>query len=144
MKTYEEEKKELIDITLQYQLIGIELADFEIRSKKVIDKDTLEFKIAITHNISPDGTVKVDVNVNIIDKEELLCSLNSICTFKLGNYYEWLIINKLEEGVLPTQFVNLINGMTISTLRGILFVKLQGTFLETVFLPIIDISMLSH
>lgn len=142
MMTYEENIEEMDSFQLGYQLTGIELVDFEIRSKRKIENSIIGFQIAITHNIIQDGTVKVDAKVSIVEKEEILSSTNIICTYKLDNYQQWLDLNNFQSGTLPTEFANLINGITISSLRGVMFTKLQDTFLETVILPVIDLATL--
>jgi hypothetical protein len=141
MTTHEENTENINDIQLGYQLTNMELIDFEIRSKRTFEENSLGFQIAITHNISPDGTVKVDAKVNIIAKEDVLSSTNIVCTYRLENYQEWIVVNNFQSGELPTEFANLINGITISTLRGVMFMKLQDTFLEKVVLPVIDLNI---
>ena len=127
---------------LNFQLIDIELIDFEIHSKRDIENSDLNFQIDISHFINKDGTVKVDAKVSILDNAEVLSSINLVCTYEVENYPQLLESNKLLKVELPTKFTIQINEITISTLRGVMFSKLQNTFLESTILPIIDLSVL--
>ena len=133
-------ESEFNEVPLGYQLIGMELADFEIRSKREIKDCLINFKIEINHIISEDGKVQVNARISILHEVESLSSTNIICTFLIENYKEWLDLQGLTNGQLPTELANLINGITISSLRGVMFIKLQDTFLESIILPIVDMQ----
>lgn len=130
------------DNQVVFQLIDIELIDFEIHSKRDIENSNLNFQIDISHFISKEGTVKVDAKVSIIDSTEILSSINLACTYEIENYIQLLESDKLLRGKLPPKFAVQINEITISTLRGVMFSKLQNTFLKSIILPIIDLSVL--
>ena len=131
---------EFNELQLEYQLIGMELVDFEIRSKREIKNGLINFQAEINHRISQDGQVQVNAKISILHENESLTSTNIICTFLIGNYKEWLDLKGFENGILPTDFANLINGITISTLRGVMFIKLQDTFLESAILPVVNLQ----
>ena len=131
---------EFNDLQLEYQLIGMELVDFEIRSKREIQDGLINFQAEINHSISQDGQVQVNAKISILHESESLSSTNIVCTFLIANYKEWLDFKGFENGILPTDFANQINGITISTLRGVMFIKLQDTFLESIILPIVDMQ----
>ena len=133
-------ESEFNEVQIGYQLIGMELADFEIRSKREIKNGLINFKVEINHTISEDGQVQVNAKISILHDSESLSSTNIICTFLIENYKEWLDLQGLKNGILPTELANLINGTTISTLRGVMFIKLQDTFLESIILPIVDMQ----
>jgi hypothetical protein len=137
-----EQNEEHIELSLGCQMIGMEVLDFEIKPKQRIQKDKVGFGIELEHNIGQDGNVEVVIKVILNDGniENLLCSINISYQFFLSGYEEWLDINNQKSGVLPTDLVHIMNGIAISTLRGVMFMKLQGTFLEGVFLPIIDLA----
>lgn len=141
-----EQNEEHIESSLGCQMIGMEVVDFEIKPKQLIQKDKVGFGIELKHNISQDGNVGVDIKVIMNDGniENLLCSINVLYHFFLSGYTEWLDANNHESGVLPTDLVHIINGIAISTSRGVLFTKQQGTFLEGVCLPIIDLGSLQQ
>lgn len=141
METYQSNiASELNEVTLSYQLIRMELADFEIRSKRDIKDGLINFKVEINHTISADGKVQVNAKISILHNDESLSSTNIICTFLIQNYKEWLDLQGLTNGALPTGLANTINGITISTLRGAMFIKLQDTFLESIVLPVVDMQ----
>ncbi len=145
MATYQTNTASALDeVTLGYQLIGMELVDFEIRSKRAIEDSLINFKIEINHIISEDGKVHVNAKSSILYNDESLSSTNIVCTFLIENYKEWLDLQGLTNGVLPTGLANIINGITISTLRGVMFVKLQGTFLASIMLPVVDVQVFQH
>ena len=141
MATYEiNTESEFNEVQIGYQLIGMELADFEIRSKREIKDGLINFKVEINHAISEDGKVQVNARISILHEDEILSSTNIICTFMIENYKEWLDLQGFKNGILPTELANLINGITISSLRGVMFIKLQDTFLESIILPIVDMQ----
>ena len=141
METYQTNiASELNEVTLGYQLIGMELADFEIRSKRDIKDGLINFKVEINHTISQDGKVQVNAKISILHNDESLSSTNIICTFLVENYKEWLDLQGLTNGILPIELANIINGITISTLRGVMFIKLQDTFLESIILPVVNMQ----
>lgn len=143
MKTQEIISKETEEENqLMCQLIDIELVDFEIHSKRDIQNSNLNFQIDISHFINKDGTVKVDAKVSILDNAEVLSSINLVCAYEIEEYPQLLESNKLPKGKLPPKLAIQINQITISTLRGVMFSKLQNTFLKSTILPIIDLSVL--
>ncbi|MCU0469498.1 MAG: hypothetical protein MUF58_12940 [Arcicella sp.] len=139
-----EQNKAHIESSLGCQMIGMEIVDFEIKSKQNIQKDKLGFGIELKYNISQDGNIEVDIKVIMNDGniENLLCSVNILYHFFLSGYQEWLSINNHKSGELPIDLMHIMNGIAVSTSRGVLFTKQQGTFLEGVCLPIIDLASL--
>lgn len=137
-------ESEVTQPNLGCQMIGMEVVDFAIKSKQKIEKDKIGFGIELKHNISQDGNIEVDIKVIMNDGniENLLCSINVLYRFFLSGYPEWLDTNNHNSGMLPTDLVHIINGIAISTSRGVMFTKQQGTFLEGVCLPIIDLASL--
>jgi hypothetical protein len=137
-------ESDVIQPSLGCQMIGMEVVDFEIKSKQRIQKDKIGFGIELNHNISQDGNVEVDIKVIMNDGniENLLSSINISYHFFLLGYEEWLDCNNHKSGVLPTDLVHIMNGIAVSTSRGVMFTKQQGTFLEGVCLPIIDLASL--
>jgi hypothetical protein len=141
-----EQNEEHIESILGCQMIGMEVIDFEIKSKQRIQKDKIGFGIELKHNISQDGNIEVDIKVIMNDGniENLLCSINVLYHFFLSGYPEWLSINNHNSGILPMDLVHIMNGIAVSTSRGVMFTKQQGTFLEGICLPIIDLASLQQ
>lgn len=126
------------------QIVGMKVLDFELKSKRVINKENIGFGIELKHNISQDGNIDVDIKVSMNDGnvDNPLCSINIDYNFKLLGYKEWLDFNNHSSGTLPMDIVNIMNGIAVSTSRGVMFTKQQGTFLEGICIPIIDLASL--
>lgn len=131
-----------IESSLGCQMMGMKVVDFDIKPKQRIQKDKIGFGIELKHNISQDGNVEVDIKVIMNDGniENSLCSINILYHFFLSDYQEWLNANNHKSGTLPTDLIHIMNGIAVSTSRGVLFTKQKDTFLEGICLPIIDLS----
>jgi hypothetical protein len=127
---------------LSCQMLGMEIIDFEINPKQTFQKDKVGFGFELKYNVSHDGNVEVDIKVIMNDGniENLLCSINVLFRFFILGYQEWLEINNYKIGQFPIDLMHIMNGIAISTSRGVLFTKQQDTFLEGICLPIIDLA----
>lgn len=76
------------------------------------------------------------------EKEQLLFSIEIAVTFQIVNFNDYYD-EKKDVFKLPNNFVILFTSLTLSTLRGILFSKLQGTLFQNILLPIVVPSQLA-
>ncbi|NMB82255.1 MAG: hypothetical protein GYA14_10600 [Ignavibacteria bacterium] len=74
-------------------------------------------------------------------KNDKVCELVIRVTFHILNFEE--IAKKSDNSYLiPDPFMHHLIALTLATARGILFEKVQGTFLANLVLPIIDVTKL--
>ena len=68
--------------------------------------------------------------------EGVLGQLSTLCIFHVDNFEE---VVKIKDGVaqLPTEFINQLNNIAISTTRGVMFTMFRGSYLHRAILPIV-------
>lgn len=81
------------------------------------------------------------IKVNVMqDDQTVIATLTVICTFAIPNLSQY----KNNEGVvvIPSDFILLLNTVTIGTARGMMFSEFRGTFLHEAIVPVIVPSQL--
>ncbi len=141
--------KKIKEIDAQLQLTAIELLKGSI-NLPVAPELTLTdfiFNINLESRVDTEKNlvfIITDVEIRNADQTLSLGSLTSSCIFKIMNFNE--VITTDLEGVvnLPQHLVDILNSISISTTRGLMFSTFKGTFLHNAFLPIIDPKKLSQ
>lgn len=136
---------------ISYSLSAIQTNRFNFSSPKInipFDEVNVDYNITpiIKYNIK-DDLILVGVNVkakisgaeeNILDAEStFIYHAKDLKTFMepLEDTNTWKFLDAKHEGLLVA-----ILGISISTLRGILYEKLRGTILELKLIPIVNPS----
>jgi hypothetical protein len=124
-----------------FQLKSIELLDScIITPKRNPTPIKFTFEIGIEQKFSLENKlmfVLCEVAIfseNNGNKEELLGNLKSNCIFELENINP-VKNNKID---LSAELSTLLNSITISTTRGLMFSFFKGTFLHNAILPVVD------
>lgn len=132
---------------LKFKIKQIEIIEFALKDAgKVITKDTVfRFETKIKHIIDAEKKV-IDVipdfNIYCDGSNYEIANTQVAVSFLLENIKEYFDQNgKLE---LPLQFIQMLNSLSISTCRGIMFALFKGTHLHSVILPIINPSNLTE
>jgi len=128
---------------INFQLKGIEILDSYLLSPPKNKRGTKEyhFNLGLEHKIANEQKVifvLIKVEVFHEDKKTLLGSLRTSLNFVVDNFEE--IIQKKDKNskvIIPTEFIDILNSISISTLRGMMFCIFRGTFLHNAVLPII-------
>lgn len=137
-----EEKNDL----MSFQLRAIELHERSLaKPASGFTVTNFHFNIHIESNV--DDTQKIvlvltKVKIFADDQTTELGSLTSACIFSLGNFDEAVKRQPSDSFELPEELSEILNGVALSTTRGILFSEFKGTLLHHAFLPIIDIKLL--
>lgn len=132
------------DYSVELQLKGIEILSQSINLPQSNDFTVNGFTFDIGVEIKFEPTNKlifVFVNIIIFDNKEQQLILGSALVnniFLITNYNDIIQIDKNNKITLPTDVIMLLNSMSISTTRGVLFGIFKGTFLHNAILPIID------
>lgn len=143
-------KKEKNIKPVMFKIKGIQLLSFNIELKKefidkeVSDKKTFQnhiFDIQCTNNtILNEGLIIIETNVNVFLDESKKIRLGNILTaniFEVQNLKEYY--NKKEKRlILPEIFEATIIGLSISHTRAMFVSRAAGTFLEHVYIPILN------
>ena len=127
---------------ISFRLKNIELIQSNLSAVNVsITSETLfKFNINIEHLVNlNENAIAIKPIVEIFMGEQnnktILGGLSANLIFEFENLPNFVIDNEVK---LPTDIINSINSISISTVRGIMFSTFKGTYLHNAFLPVID------
>ena len=125
---------------------GIEMAAFEIKPRPK-DIQIEQFSIDLKITILPDPLKKMAIavtNIGVKDANNInkLASISVFFIYRIENFEE---VFPFENDIylIPDEARHMINSISISTIRGMLFSMLQGTYLQRAIIPIINVSLLT-
>lgn len=80
----------------------------------------------------------ISVDIKSDNKPEVLGMVSSACIFGIDNFDD--VFKKISENKYhtPDDVMFMLISISISTLRGVMYEHLRGTYLHAAFLPIID------
>lgn len=127
---------------VSFQIKGIELLDFCFNHpKKLISAQMVfNFDIKIEHKILAENNViavVITIDMHNDQKEMKLGSLMVSCIFEIPDLKEF-IDAKSNMPELPENFLTIINSISLSTVRGVMFSQFRGTYLHSAILPVVD------
>jgi len=128
------------------ELKGIELLNSSLNLPPAQTKVD-EFKYNINLESKADTSNKlfivvVAVDVKNEDQTIVFGSLIVSCIFRLANFDQVILFDAEKKLNVPQPLIDLVNTISVSTVRGIMFNMFKGTFLHYAFLPIIDAEQL--
>lgn len=133
------------------QLSGIELKGIELLNSSLnlppAQTKVDEFKYNINLESKADTRNKlffvvVAVEVKNDDETIVFGSLIVSCIFQLENFDQVIQFDAEHKLNVPQTLIDLVNTISVSTVRGIMFSIFKGTILHNAFLPIIDAEQL--
>lgn len=135
-------QKKSVNKPVSFQLKGIELLDFCFNhpKKQIPAKMVFNFDIKLEHKILADNNfiaVVVSIDINNDQRDIKLGSIMVSCIFEIPELKEY-IDPKNNTPKLSEEFLTTINSISISTVRGVVFSQLRGTFLHNAILPVVD------
>lgn len=124
------------------QLTSIELLESVINSARhtLEDLPIYQFDIQIEHRTQVDKGILFALCSIIVlseDKNYEYGSIKTNCVFQLDDLSRF-VNPELKQVKLPEQLTVIINSITISTSRGVMFANFRGTHLHNAVLPILD------
>lgn len=129
------------DSLIQYWLEDIKILKFTLSEIEGLDlkKDNIELVLNLTGGLNTDKNyVEVTTEVQIYkegENNEDIAELKVKTVFAIQNAD---ILNENGELYLPKNLLVAFNSISISTTRGILFTKFQGTSIDNFILPLVD------
>ncbi|HUC82356.1 MAG TPA: hypothetical protein VMR70_15730 [Flavisolibacter sp.] len=131
------------EFTASLQLKSIELLNGSINLPGVPNVSLSNFNFNIGLESKADAANKllfviVSVEIKTEDQNYVLGSLSASCIYSLDNFEELVKIEANGRLDMPKPLVEMLNSISISTTRGLMFSTFKGTFLHNAFLPIID------
>ncbi|WP_422358580.1 hypothetical protein [Reichenbachiella sp.] len=128
----------------KFQLKKVELLESTlVTPTKNLEKEVIfNFDLKLEHKFSTEskiGIIVCTVDTFLESKEDNLGNIKASCIFDLPELEQYFD-PETKKGNLPDQLALLLNSVTISTTRGIMFSEYRGTFLHNAILPIVDPS----
>lgn len=125
---------------VNFQLENIELSKMFIAEQpENLDSERYHYNISVNHRFNLEAEViAVIASVDILaEKKHKLAEIGINIFYKVENLknFENRKDKKME---LPADFLTAVNSVSISTLRGVVFSQLRGTYLHNALLPVID------
>ena len=82
--------------------------------------------------------VIVNIEVRNEEHDQILGSLSVSCVYDVFNFDKIVRFDSNGKVELPQPLIELLNSVSISTTRGMMFSTFKGTFLHNALLPIVD------
>lgn len=128
---------------IEIQLKGIELLNIDQRLSTADTINIRNFNFNINIETKADAPNKLLFTINHIEilnenHSQVFGGISVSCIFELKNFDELIKIESEGKFTLPQQLVDIINSISLSTTRGVMFATFKGTPLHNAFLPIID------
>jgi len=125
-----------------FQLKAIEILDSTLNHPgSLLPESTIfHFDLKIEQKVNIEEKVLFVINnVDILNENRdfKLGSVKVGCAFGLENLMDF-VDSKMNTINLPDQIAMMLNSITLSTTRGVMFSQFKGTFLHHAYLPIID------
>ncbi|MCL9980739.1 MAG: hypothetical protein NBV77_04765 [Bacteroidia bacterium] len=131
------------NLNIEILLKGVELLSStqRISTADTINIRNFNFNINIeTKADAPNKLLFAIIHIEILteDQSTILGGISVSCIFELKNFEELIKIESEGKLTLPQQLVDIINSISLSTTRGVMFATFKGTPLHNAFLPFID------
>lgn len=127
--------KKIKTVTPTFKIQEINLIDYRLAPTPFAQPTAFEFDLEIKQLHQPKNALSLITTVLVIkDDSNIICgNLTMCCSFSVENLSEIL---KDEEHIKTLNLM--LNQITISTARGVLFGLFRGTFLHNAILPVLD------
>ena len=125
------------------QLIGIELLNSSLQLPPLQGTilSNFSFDLKVESNVDSQKKlvfVIVHVEIKTEDLKHVLGTLSLSCIYTIVNFEEVVKVSPEGKITLPPSLNDLLNSISISTTRGVMFSTFKGTFIHSAFLPIVD------
>lgn len=136
-------KSKRVQAQVELQLRAIELLHnaMYLPADPNIALENFEFALQIENRIdAPNKLVFVIVQVGISTSQRAqeLGKITLSCIYELANFNTVISIEPDGKPTIPQYLTEMLNSISISTTRGVMFATFKGTFLHSAVLPIID------
>ncbi|MEX2596392.1 MAG: hypothetical protein WEC59_05615 [Salibacteraceae bacterium] len=131
-----------------FKLLSIEVLSSQLCYPELKAIETKEFKFNIESNAGFDlekNQVFVTIHIKVMDQymKTLFGSIQTGMAYEIENMKGHMIEGDEGKTSLPIQMVEVLNSVSVSTTRGIMYSRFMGTYLGKAFLPIIDPKAMS-
>ena len=131
-----------------FSIKGIEILDFNLiyPPPDIKDIKTFNFNINAEQKISIENNILLNlITVDILNEDNVtkLGSIKVNLIFEIANFEEF-IDEKTKNLILPGEVLLVMNSLSISTTRGVMFSQFKGTHLHNAILPVIDPKQMTN
>jgi hypothetical protein len=133
-------------INMSFRIKNISTKEFSIRNivlDDTLDKEQFPFQISLGTQIDPQNkSISVDTFVNVftdLDNKNKICGLTTRLVYEVENLQSLVIVEN-DNIKIPEVLMTTLISIAISTTRGILTAKTEGTLLHDVFMPVVNPS----
>lgn len=135
--------KDSIQSPMGIRLRGIELLDGSLMRPDDTKEDltAFQFNLNLVHDIDREKKlvfVIVHVDMTSVKLDKLVGSLSVSHIYELEKFDEVVTILDDNNFKLPEDLTDVLNSISISTTRGVMFSTFKGTFLHHALLPIVN------
>jgi hypothetical protein len=129
-------------VKFEFKLTAIELLEFSLNfdGKILPDLKLFHYNLNIEHRIVEESKLLiVTTHITVIHEDEVsvLATVKASCVYEIIKIEE--IIKKQGNNIaIPEPAALIVNSISISTVRGIMFSLFRGTYLHNAILPVID------
>lgn len=125
-----------------FSLKGIDLLECRIIQPKTqgADLNVFHYDILIEHQVNNElNILQVVTHVELFNeaRDFNFGAIKVGCAFELDDLKKYFD-NKTKNYIIPKGIIEVLNSVSISTTRGVMFSQLRGTYLHNAILPIID------
>lgn len=127
----------IMEIT--YNLRRIETQQFAIFPEKLMANNSVKVNVTFTFQVQPvQNLIRCDTNLTYEQEGQTVLILALSCIFEL-NRESFDTFKKKEEIVIPVGFLRHVGSIIVGTARGIIHAKTEGTSLNGIILPPINL-----
>lgn len=131
------------EFTVDLQLKSIELLRSLINLPVKAEMPLTSFNFNINLESRADASNKVlfvivSVDIRSEDQSHILGSLSASCIYGISNFDEVVKFDTNGKLEIHQGLAEIVNSISISTIRGMMYSAFKGTFLHNAFLPIVD------
>lgn len=128
---------------MEFRMVGIELLNSSLSLPLNINIVETKFNFNINLESKIDNQQKLifvvaSIEIKTEDLQTLLGNITVSCIYEVANFDEVVKVKEDNKIELSQQPLDVLNSITISTTRGIMFSTFKGTFLHNALLPIVD------
>lgn len=131
------------EFNTEIQIQGVEILNSSLRLPVGQNTPLTNFNFNIRIESQVNSTNKLvfvitHIEIKNGDQSIALGALSVSCIFKIINFEEVVTVEPDGKINLPKPLIEILNSISISTTRGVMFSTFKGTFLHGAILPIFD------
>lgn len=139
---------EVIKDKIEFRFVGI-----DIKSKMLNELGNTKPDASVTFNIRVESKVAQDqgiVIMNVIVKiydavdSQTFAEFNIDCLFHIIDFEKHIKLNDKSLFVIPPFLESIMKPVSISTVRGVIYSELRGTYLNNSIMPVIFMDQMVH